>query len=1209
MRLKTLELQGFKSFPDKTVLNVENGITIVVGPNGSGKSNISDAMKWVLGDTSSKSLRGDSMEDVIFAGSGTRSPMNFAQVTVTFDTSEEAGRLYGYEEYDEVNVTRRFYRQGEGEYLINKKVARRKDIINLFMNTGIGKNGYSIIGQGKIAEIISEKSSDRRKVLEEAAGIAKYRNQKNESEKKLLTTQENLSRVEDIENELAQRLPGLERDSEKARKYLDLMQDKKKIDVSLSAYDIGIAKQECSTIEVQLASDRHDLENDDNTLDELQRLYEEKFELFQEKKRIVERNLETINELNKEIYEKEKSINSFTISSDFLKRQMDDAEKRMNEEGEICSKYQKEYEDKSSKFSSSNDILENIRNQLEKTKDLEESTSDKKQEIEGDLNSLQTRAENIKNSDVEAQVELSATEAKNESNTTKIDELNANKEKIQEDIEFLNKTINQTDNRINSYNQNIAETQRTLDLITSEKDKISNEHAKLVDSKNELSLEIASANHKIANLEKMDELFEGYSRSVRFLLSEFKNGNMDITEGVKPNIIGPVSSVISVEQKYAIALEISLGSQLQNIIVEDEQTAKYAINYLKKKNAGRATFYPADTMKGNVIDDKIANPKNLQGFISIASKLINCDKKYRGIIDNLLGRTIIVDDLENATNIAKSIDYKYKLVTLDGQVINAGGSYTGGSSVNESGLLSRKATCDKLKSDIEVLKKNIEKLDIQIKAKEKELEDVNIKEKSINARLSLTNSLISAEKAKKDDLEDSILKDNNAIAEVDEQINAMLLLAKIDEDSRDQLNAKRKEYDEMLSSINREVESKQKEKEECDILLDKIRNDYNDLSVLLNDEEKTNALINQSLNNIKFNLDSHIAEREKYFEQYSRAKQSIENNTTNTQESNALIEEYKTKLDELGKEKDEASSESIALEKRVNEIQVQIKNVQGRRDFEFQSVTKGENALAKSTETYNKLVEFLWDEYEITYSDAKNESTIEVNEDNRNEYHSQQVKLKNQVRALGNVNVNALEEYKEVKQRYEELSIQTKDLRKSREELLIAISKLEENMKTEFADTIKEINKNFDVVLNELFGGGSGSIELSNEGDVLNCDVDIKVTLPGKKIRSLSLLSGGERSFVAIALYFAMFKVNPSPFCILDEIEAALDENNVAKFAAYLKRFTDKTQFVVITHRRGTMLAADTIYGVTMNKSEGISHVIPVKISEIEEKIGVKLDK
>ncbi len=1206
MRLKTLELQGFKSFPDKTVLNIENGITIVVGPNGCGKSNIADAMKWVLGDTSSKSLRGESMEDVIFAGSEKRSPMNYASVTVTFDTSDEDGKLPGYEDFDEISVTRRFYRQGEGEYLINKKAVRRKDIISLFMNTGIGKNGYSIIGQGKIAEIISTKSSDRRKVLEEAAGIAKYRNQKDESEKKLFATQDNLSRVEDIEKELESRIPGLEKDSEKARKYLDLMTDKKQIDISLSAYDIKNVKEECVTLEDQLSSEKYRLENDDNTLEDLNRQYEEKFEKFQDKKRLIENNLEEINRINNIVYENETKISNVALSNEFLEKQKEEAKEKIDNEKAFCDKLQNDYSNKSFEVSESDEKLESIRQKLAQTKEDEEKTSDLKQQSETELEELKERFESIKNYDVETQVELSAANTKNESNSGKIEELNVQKKKITDDIEFLEKTINQCNQRINSYMQNIAETERTLDLISSEKAKKQSELDSVVDKRNEYSLEISTINHKVSNLEKMDELFEGYSRSVRFVLSELKNGNMDITPGVKPSIVGPISSVIKVDTKYATALEIALGSQLQNIIVDDEQTAKYAISYLKKHNGGRATFYPADTMKGSPLDDKTANPKNIDGYISIASSLIECDDKYRGIINYILGRTIIVDDIENATLIAKSIDYKYKLVSLDGQVINAGGSYTGGSTINESGLLSRKATCDKLKEDAKVLTKSLEKEEAKIRVKEKELADIVTKEKNTNARLSLTNSLVSAEKTKSEDLEVSVSKDREEIALLEEQMSAFMLLVQKDADSKEKLEEKRKEYEQLLVTIGNDIQNKQTECEKIANDLDKLREEYNSLTHASLDEEKSNALAKQTLDTIKSNLDSHLSELNRNIEIFETSKTKIETNIEDTQDSQDLIKEYKDKVKNLSDEKDEASDESIMLEKRVNEIQATIKSVQSRRDLEFQSVTRIENALTKAQEQYSKLVDFLWEEYEITYTDAQQSSTIEINEQNRKEYHETQVKLKNQVRALGNVNVNSIEEYKEVKQRYDDLSVQTKDLRKSREELLLAINKLEENMKTEFSDSISVINENFNVVLKELFGGGDAGIVLSNEGDILNCDIDIKVTLPGKKITSLSLLSGGEQAFVAIALYFAMFKVNPSPFCILDEIEAALDENNVAKFASYVKRFTDKTQFVIITHRRGTMLAADTIYGVTMHE-KGITDVIPVKLSEIEEKIGVEL--
>ena len=1206
MRLKTLEMQGFKSFPEKTTINFENGVTIVVGPNGCGKSNISDAMKWVLGDISSKSMRGESMEDVIFAGSEKRSPMNFAQVTVTFDTSEEAGRLAGYEDYDEVSVTRKYLRAGESEYLINKKEMRRKDIISLFMNTGVGKNGYSIVGQGKISDIISTNSSDRRKVLEEAAGIAKFRSMKNETEKKLDQVVNNLAIAETTEFELESRLKPLEKDSEKAKKYIDIVTEKKQIDVSLSAYDIQMAKSEFDALETQLATDRQNYEYHQMTLTETQDKYERTFNSLQETKRFIEKDLEELNRISKNIAEIEKKTGNAENANIYLAKQRDLAKEKIAELQKTFALLSDGYKAKSDEYDISNAKLEKLRAECIEIKEKDDSLTDKRYDLGEEISKLEEQFESIRNFDVEAQIELSAKTTKNESSIEKAEGLNDQRESIQSDIDLLSQRIKTCDSRIETYTKKQNEIQTNLDTLKNFETELVNLKNSKLEEKNEYFLDVSSRKNQIYNLERMDELFEGYSRAVKFIMSELKEGKMNAPDGSKPKIDGPVSSVVTVDEKYALALETAFGAQLQNIIVDDEDTAKFAISYLKKNNAGRATFYPADTMIGNPLIYSQANPRGLPGYVAIASTLVKCDTKYRGIIDYLLGRTIVAENLDKATDIAKSAGYKYKIVTLDGQVINAGGSYTGGSNTNDSGILSRKATCDKLKLEIEELNVKVKKLEEEIADNEKQLADVISKQNRENANLDMAKNLLMAEKSNRASLETAIEKDRESLKETETQLEALGLLMTEEQDSKDKLIEKRKQYENLIKQIEEDIETKKVQIEEIDKELDIIRDKYADVQKELSSEEKQNALISQYLEVQNEKLDETKAEIEEAENLYETSVNQIETNISSNEQYVQDIENLKNTEKELTEEKERLSGESIELETKVNSLMAKQKELQTIVENEFRNVSILENKQANAKEKYSKLIDFLWEEYEITLTEISELKDNPITKENRHEYVQNQTRLKNQLRALGSVNVNAIEEYRDVKSRYEELNAQTSDLRKSKEDMTLTIKRLEKEMQESFTEMITKINENFNTVVSELFRGGSAKIAIEDPNDILNCDIDIQAVLPGKKIKSISLLSGGEKTLVAIGLYFAMLRVNPSPFCILDEIDAALDDANVDIFANYLRHYTDRTQFIIITHKRGTMHAADMIYGVTMHE-KGKTDVIPVEISEIEKKIGVEL--
>ncbi len=1207
MRLKTLELQGFKSFPDKTVITFDSGITVVVGPNGSGKSNIADAMRWVLGEMSSKNIRGGKMEDVVFAGSQKRSPMGYAEVSVTFDNSEEGGKIASLAEYDEITVTRRYYRVGDSEYFINRKPVRLRDIHELFFNTGLGKDGYSIIGQGKIAEIISQKNDERRAIFEEAAGIAKYRFQKNEAQRKLQNTEDNLVRIEDIASVLGERVEPLAKESEKAKKYLELREEKMTLDVSLSVYDIQMAKTVTDELSGKVFRAKEDLDSADEARTELETAEEKAREADMQNKIDTERLAGRILSLTTSLHEGESALKLAENDKEHLAASIIAANERIRASEENVKLSEKECENFRKEREKSEKIRENLRKEVENA-----AETIKKLEHELSANAglsavLEAEIAEVRGEQTNAHVAASVAAAKEDADRKRSEELTASIGKLESDIRLYDTRIATAETKIAEYVQKEDRIKQKLDAL--EKERLQHEKAirDWTEKKNSAFLDISQRKHKIQNLVRMEELLEGYSGAVRFLVKEHKDGKVLLPDGRPITMYGPVSKLISVPDAYSTALEIAFGQNLQNIVVEDDSSAKAAIQYLKKKNGGRATFYPISTMRGTELGANEVPAACRDGFVAVASTLVECDERFRGIIRSLLGRVLIAKTIDDATRLAKAMNFRYRIVTLDGQVVNAGGSLTGGSLSQDGKMLSRRVQIEKLTEEVKTLENDHKNAENELQTLANAQAERKKNETAVLSSASGVKTLHDAEMTQLTVLRSNRDAQQNTLTGLKNELEAILSAADIAKTNLGDMDKKRSEFEEKLRKTEAKLHEIRQKSSELSDTLDEKKEAQTALSVEIAKVDAGLSMLAQMsetaekrTEELKHAITALIASVNE-FEEKTKA---LDAQMTATKQT---MEKTKGELADAEKEKTALSEKSMATEKRLNELRIQTRETSDRRDLLYRTYTKLDSEHTAQREKQDKLIAFLWDEYELSYTEAVRRVVTPVTSETRSAAIAQQTKYKNQIKALGNVNVNAIEEYKEVKTQFDELTSQIEDLRKSKESLTRIITSLEENMRRDFLSTVEAINIHFGRVFSKLFGGGHAEIKLSDPQNVLESGIDINVAPPGKVIKNMSLLSGGEQAFVAIALYFAILEVNPSPFCILDEIEAALDEVNVDKFADYVKQYADKTQFVIITHRRGTMEAAERLYGVTMHE-KGISDVLSIDVSEIEQKIGVKFE-
>lgn len=1206
MYLKSLELQGFKSFPDKTKLTFEGGSTVIVGPNGSGKSNISDAMRWVLGEVSSKSIRGAKMEDIIFGGTDDRRPMGYAEVSVTFDNSRGEGRLEC--PYDEVTVTRRYYRAGESEYFINRRAVRLRDIYELFMNTGVGRDGYSIIGQGKIAEIISRKSDERRGIFEDASGIAKYRHKKSEAERKLQSTEDNMTRITDIFAEVEAQIGPLEKEAQKAKRALELLETKKQVDVRLWLYDTDKLRSDLSKAEELFRHSEFDLAAAEDAIKAFEVQNDKLFEAAQSNKQASEELLGKIREqtaLNHAL-DSEYRVNDTNI---LHMRQM-----RAAAEGSAASARRSAEGERAAMDAQREEVarLESKLGELGREQEKETDERDRSTALERDLEFAIARAlddiHTLESEAVDIKARLSVIENTRSSDTDRRAAMLGEIEKYENVSTEIEGRAQQVRRSADGYEKAAGEADAVISGLESDLAELYADRHEKNDALIAARLKRDSIVQRIETFRAMEEHFEGYAGSVRFVMKKYAEGAISDRYG-NPcgKIYGPLSQLISVEDRYVRAIETALAANLQNIVVEDEDAAKAAMFALKKAEAGRATFFPLTSMRAQTPTQEMKDASGFEGYIAVADELVVSDSKFSSVISSLIGRTVIFDNIDNATVMAKSLKYRVRAVTLDGQQINVGGSFTGGSANKNGNILGRAAEIkrlggelDGLNADIERAQKAFSALEEKIASLESERDGAQEKKKLLNVLWGAENTKLeqlTAQKSANDTLIDKLKSDYSAMLEeysrYDEEIKAFEARSREIEKQISEIAAVRSDKDvQRLAAVER--------RENAESRLTEL---YIGISETKKDIETQNALSEQSAIRERA-FEEELAEQEKRAEDFAAQERQL---------SEAQIENRKhfnegtEKLAELNARRAEVEEGSSEFERKLNEVNAKMREKISQKELIFREYTKCESRLENIRSEQDKLASKLWDEHEMTRADALALGYPALDASERAQAAALQTECRNKLRAIGNVDLDSVNKYKELKERYDYMKGQISDLQASKDDLVDIISKLETEMKGAFIESFNKINENFNAVFSELFGGGSAELSLTEPENVLESGIEIKAAPPGKIIKNMVQLSGGEQAFIAIALFFAILKVNPTPFCILDEIEAALDEVNVARFAEYIRRYSDSTQFIMITHRRGTMEAANRIYGVTMPQ-RGISKVLELDVADISKKKGEDWD-
>ena len=1181
MYLKRLELQGFKSFADKTVLDFKPGITTVIGPNGSGKSNISDSIRWVLGEQSMKSLRGSKTEDVIFAGTQNRKSLGFAEASIIIDNSD--GKLPI--EFTEVTVTRRIYRSGESGYFINKTPCRLKDILELFMDTGIGKDGYSIIGQGKIDEILSNKSEERRHVFEEAAGIVKYRTRKAESEKKLEQSKLNLLRINDILVEIEQNLDPLKIQSEKARKFLDLREELKSIEVGLFIHNIDSYKEKIeevlkdedifntqivrederlSNMQEQKESLRQAIDNITNQIEKMQTL---SFESEKKKEKLTSEiniNKERINNNNSNFERFREEIEESNKRIEELEEEKNQKQGKKDNLYESKEKFVKELEEKEKELAILNDKLSEKEKEIESKKQKVDANTDERYEITNVISTLvanmessEKRENNIKNEIASYISELDASRIHKDEIGKGFYEIDSKRNKIKKELEDIDEKRKEAETKLKDFDTRINNTESEKRIKES----------------------------RLKFLEETEREKEGYNRSVKAILQE-----CDKNIGLKKGMHGVLANLISVPKEYETAIEMSLGQAMQNIVTDNEADAKKLVEYLRVNKLGRASFLPITSVYGK----KLEKLSKENGVVGIASDLVKYDKKYEQIVLSLLGRTVIVDNMDTAINVAKKNKYAFRIVTIEGDVVNPSGMITGGSVVQKTvNILGRSREIESLKKDIKKLEEKIKNLKDEKEKYSDEIESTLEEVSALEKELQEIEIVYATEKQKVVSEEEAIKKIETRLEKLREEDKSIKEQKEISKNKQNELNEKIKELEEENSKLTDEINEFALLNKDDQKYIDDLNFDITNLKISVSSFDESEDSINEMIDRI--NLD--IENTKTVINNKTEQRKKITEENKNLEESIKNLEEEIEKLKEdssnSGSKIEELKKDRVAKNEKLNETEEQVLEQMKKIEDLKNQVVKCDIKKSKLETERDQIINKMWEEYELTPSQAVDfKKPTNVQEVQRKVNN-----LRNDIKELGSINIDSIEEYKKLKERYDFMSEQRLDLENTMAKLRKVIVDLTEVMRKQFDEKFKIINKNFAEVFSELFGGGKAELKLTDENDILESGIEIEVQPPGKKLQNMSLLSGGERAFTAIALLFAILKINPAPFCVLDEIEAALDDVNVYRFAEYLKKFAKDTQFLVITHRKGTMEVADTVYGITMEEN-GISKLLSMKLSK-----------
>ncbi len=1186
MYLKRLEMYGFKSFADKTVLEFMPGITTVIGPNGSGKSNISDCIRWILGEQSMKSLRGAKSEDIIFAGTQNRKSLGFAEGSIVIDNSD--GKLPI--EYNEVIVTRKIYRSGESGYFINKTPCRLKDILELFMDTGIGKDGYSIIGQGKIDEILSNKSEDRRKIFEEAAGIVKYRSRKEESEKKLEQTKVNLLRINDIVSEIESNIGPLKNQSEKARKFLDLREELKGIEVGLFLYNIEDYKNKIKELkenidifETQKIKEEEKNNNLQFEKEELKKKIDELLEQiektqnlgFESEKRKEQFNSEigianeriANNQENDVRYEKE--IEELEIKNKELE---EEKQNKINKKTNLLNnkeKFDKELKEKEAELEKYSKTLSEKELEIESKKHIVENNVDKKYDLVGIINTEKANYENLEKREKTLKSEKQDT-------ISELDKVRTEKDDISKGFYEIQKSRNEILGKIAEINDKKEES--SIKIKEFEFDI------------NNLQSEYRMKESRYKFLVETEKEKEGYARSVKSLLE-----GIEKSPALKNGVNGVLANLISVNEKYETAIEMALGASIQNVVTDTEEEAKKLVNYLRENKLGRASFLPITSVKGN----KLAklDKSGINGVIGIASDLVEMNSKYDGILQNLLGRTVIVENIDSAVALAKKNNYSFKIVTLEGDVINPSGAISGGSVQKKTvSLLGRGKEIKSLEKELKNIQAKIEKLQKEEADYKESISEILKTFDDEQKKLQEIEITYATENQKHENIKLEILKQEAKLDKIKRDLEEL-------ENEKTECLEKQKLSEEQMNSIEEENNS-------LNLIIEEFTNTNKDNQKYIDD-------LNFDITNLKISVSSFDESETSIDEMVERINTDIQNNINSINNKKNLRTQIVETNNELQEKILDIKKQISELEKDVSDSSEKVENLKKDRTFKNEKMIKIESEIEEQSSKIediknqlskldvknskielelNQVVNKMWEEYELTPNNTGEIKKVE----NPTEVQRKVNELRAQIKDLGSVNIDSINEYKEIKERYDFMSEQRLDLEEASNKLKKVINEMTNTMKEQFSVQFKVINKNFGEVFKELFGGGKAELILGDENNILECGIEIAVQPPGKKLQNMMLLSGGEKAFTAIALLFAILKINPAPFCVLDEIEAALDDVNVYRFAEYLKKFVSTTQFLVITHRKGTMEAADTVYGITMEE-KGISKLLSMKLEDAKK--------
>lgn len=1189
MLLKSLELQGFKTFPDKTKLTFEDGISAVVGPNGSGKSNISDAMRWVLGEQSAKSLRCVKMEDVIFSGTPSRKAQGFAEVTLTIDNTSRHLQYDG----DTVAITRRYYRSGDSEYLINKATVRLKDIHELFMDTGLGRDGYSMIGQGKIDSIISAKSEERREIFEEAAGISRFRYRKEESERKLAKAEENLVRLQDILGELKDRVGPLQLQAEKAKEYLTLYEEKRQLEIGLWLYTLnqsGKILQEHES-KITIARNQHDA-----AVAEAEALDREIEQVFQQTNLCLAKAEQARNAAAKaegeaatkdgeiSVLQNDMHHNQETIGRLMAEQvRFDDNEKQnqdaLVEKQLLLADCEAVIQAREAQCSETEAKLEQLRKGVDISNNQLEIANKQLQHLVEESADAKLVAMQASSTAEEIGLRLSTIEEATAQRTAQQQELESQIAAQKQAALAAQQADSTLQAEITAAESALTDQMVHSDEVKAERDK--------------LYLDLQETKRRAKILEDLERNMEGFAHSVKSVMRMAENGEL-------AGIHGPVSKLISVPKAYTTAIETALGGAAQHIVVSNEDNAKAAIALLKRRDGGRATFLPISTIRGKTLTEP--NLQNCDGFLGIAGNLCQCSYQYENILQSLLGRIVVAETLDHAVAIAKQFRYQFKVVTLDGQVVNAGGSMTGGSLARKNGLLSRA-------SDIAALHERGNALQAQYTEKNQRFAE------SSAAVIHLQETLQNLRK-QRTDAADLKLQEEAALhrfqSELDSsshQLAELITEKTYTQQRREDLLATQAKAEAQLQQIAAQIVQVQEElgkisggRSELQQEAETLTMQLQDLRMAMLTVQKDKEVLQHAVAELEEKLREGREQARHIAEELEWTKQKNQQLELQIEAEKAAVRALRESADTQKKQAEQLQEERINLEKKTLELRAMEKKRSAEKERIGQELSRLEERKVGLQRRYDEIIEQLWNEYELTRREAELETEPVADEV---ESARRLRELKSKIKALGNVNVSAIEEYAEVSERYEFLTAQVADVEKSKTELHKLIRELTHQMTEIFTERFAQINDYFQTTFTELFGGGKAHLELSDPEDVLNSGIVILAQPPGKIVKNLELLSGGEKALVAVSLYFSIMKVNPPPFCMLDEIEAALDDVNVTRFAEYLRRMNENTQFIVITHRRGTMEEADVLYGVTMQQ-EGVSKLLKLDPSEVGSKLNMK---